>query len=87
MSMNNVSGWRGPCEVLREINDLVQYDKELNRTIRTKLAEAEALAKEMSIELVKFIPDYHLRWIKLPGKQYTIRHERRNDPEYTFVKI
>jgi len=87
MSMNNVSAWRGPCEVLREINDIVQYDKELNRTIRYKLAEVEQMAKNMSIELVKHVPDYYKRWEQISSSQLVLRTKRRSDPGYLFDKI
>jgi len=70
--------------VLREINDLVQYDKELNRKIRFKLAEAEKLAKEMSIELVKAVPDYHLRWPVVPANVVEFREKKRKDPGYVY---
>lgn len=52
MSINISSEQRGVCEILREINDMAQGDGR-DMKIRVLVAQAEKLAKEMSIELCK----------------------------------
>ena len=53
MSMRNASLQRTICEVLRELNDLHQSDSAHDKTIRVKLAEAEKMAKRMSLKLLE----------------------------------
>ena len=64
MSMNNTSVYRSPCEVLRKINDMFQGDGEISVKTRQLLAECEEKAKQMSIHLSKYEPDFYQRWDK-----------------------
>ncbi len=62
MSMNNVSVYRSPCEILRKINDKFQGDSKEDVEVRQLLAECEEMSKQMSIEVHKFNPDYFKSW-------------------------
>ena len=62
MSMWRTSAYRSPCEVLREINDLFQGDTNKDKVVRKLLAEAEEKAKDMSIHLTKYEPNYYKKW-------------------------
>lgn len=62
MPMNEASKFITICEVLREINDLVQEDTELNKNIRSKLSTAEKMAKRMSRKLVEYNQEVFKNW-------------------------
>lgn len=62
MSMTRTSAYLSICETLREINDLFQGDTKKDRIVRKKLAEAEDKAKDMSIHLHKYEPEYYKKW-------------------------
>jgi hypothetical protein len=54
MSMRDASNARTVCEVLREINDLVQGRNSNDKAIRKLLSEAETMAKKMSYKLLEY---------------------------------
>ena len=85
MSLNNAAPQRGVCEVIREINDLFQGDTELDKLIRLRCAEAERMAKEMSIELCKTVKEYYKRWPE--NKDYTKDMANRKKAGYKFHKL
>lgn len=81
MSLREVANVRTICEVLREINDLVQRDGEPDATIREKLLEAEDMAKRMSRKLVEYNKQVYAGWwAKNPDKARDI--ERRLNESY-----
>jgi hypothetical protein len=51
--MRNASQERTICEVLRELNDLHQSDSSHDKIVRIKCAEAERMAKRMSLKLLE----------------------------------
>lgn len=81
MSMRNACKLRTICEVLREINDLHQTESEHDCIIRTKLVEAESMAKRMDKKLLKYNKKYHKKfWETNDGKEYeTLLNKRLND--------
>lgn len=74
MSMRDASNARTVCEVLREINDLVQGRNSNDKAIRKLLSEAETMAKKMSLKLLEynkeFFQDY---WEKNPDKEKDLK--------------
>jgi len=63
MSMRSACQRRTICEVLREINDLLQ-DTPHQAAAFQKLSEAEAMAKKMSKKLKEYNKDYDAGWWK-----------------------
>ena len=86
MSMWRTGAYRSPCEVIREINDLFQGDGELDKVVRKKLAEAEAKAKDMSIHLSKYEPNYYKKWElnEDANEDFTFRQKGHNEPKETY---
>ena len=85
MSMNNANPMRSPCEAIRLVNDMFQEDTPHDIEVRKLLAEAENKAKQMSIELSKYQPDFHNRWDDFPGLGDRLIFRKR--PEYKFLNI
>ena len=85
MSMWKTSVYRSPCEVLRKINDMFQGDTEKDKTVRRLLAEAESKAKDMSIHLSEYEPNYFMKWDL--NKEANCDDEFRSRKEYKFHKI
>ena len=83
--MNNANPMRSPCEAIRLVNDMFQCDSPYDDAIRKLLAEAENKAKQMSIGLSKYQPNFHERWVNFPGLEG--RLDLRNHPQYKFHKI
>lgn len=54
MSMRDASNAITICEVLRRINDLNQGDSKREKMTRKLLAEAERMAKKMSLKLLEY---------------------------------
>jgi hypothetical protein len=74
MSMRDTSNARTVCEVLREINDLVQSDSKRDKVIRKKLAEAEGMAKKMSLKLLEYNQDvFKDYWKENPDKEADLK--------------
>lgn len=61
MSLRGVYGERTLCEVLREINDLLQGNK-IHKQILPKLIECEDMAKRMSRKLRKYSREWDKDW-------------------------
>jgi hypothetical protein len=74
MSMRDASNARTVCEVLREINDLVQGRNSNDKAIRKLLSEAETMAKKMSYKLLEYnqevFKDY---WQENPDKEKDLK--------------
>lgn len=64
MTMRGSYPRRTICEVLREINDIVQGTDEVSVTIRKKLALCERMAKKMQTKLIEYSGDHHTEWWK-----------------------
>ena len=64
MTMRAAYPRRTICEVLREINDLVQEDDDVHKIIRRKLALCELMAKKMQRKLVEYSGKEHNDWWK-----------------------
>jgi len=62
MSMKITNKQRTLCEVLREINDIHQGEGRHAMVVRTKLAEAEKMAKKMSKKLYEYNKEYDAGW-------------------------
>lgn len=62
MTMRGSNKERTICEVLREINDLCQADIEENQIIRSKLYEAERMAKKMAKKLLEYNQEIFKDW-------------------------
>jgi hypothetical protein len=74
-----------PCEYIRRVNDLVQGDDKNSQEIRRLLAHAENLAKNMSITLHKYEPQY---WKKFPTNVIAnVLDEKRNKKTYKYHKL
>lgn len=58
--MKRAKNVRTICEVLRDINDLVQSDQEPDNTIRELLLEAEVMGKKITRKLY----EYSKKWNK-----------------------
>lgn len=82
MSMNNISLYRSPCEVLRKLNDLFQGDTKLDKEVRALLAESELKSKNMSIALHKYEPNFYKTW----DKNKNINNNRK-DSNYKYVQL
>lgn len=67
MGLRQSTTYRTPCEIIREINDLIQADNALNRLIRTKLIEIEKGAKLMSNEIEKYDKGWNIRTWRKPN--------------------
>ena len=91
MSMWRTSAYRGPCEVVREVNDLFQGDNAEERKIRKLLAEIEFKAKDMSIHLSKYEPNYYKKWElnKDANDDFLRRQKAHNTPrdDYKYHKL
>jgi len=85
MSMWKTSVYRSPCEVLRKINDMFQGDTEKDKTVRRLLAEAESKAKDMSIHLSEYEPNYFMKWDL--NKEANRDDAFRSRKEYKYDKI
>jgi len=85
MSMWRTSPYRSPCEVLRKINDMFQGDTEKDKHVRMLLAEAEGKAKDMSIHLSKYEPNYFMKWDL--NKEANRDDAFRSRKEYKYDKI
>ena len=86
MSINNANYLRSSCEVIREINDLAQGDSETDKKIRKLCAEAEAKSKRLSLQLVKYEPDYHKEWWENTDG-YSEKMIKRKSDNYKFHKL
>lgn len=87
MSMIKSNYMRSPCELIREINDLVQGDSEEHKRIRKLLAHTEKMTKEMSIEISKYRPDYHLVIWKQKNQDLAEDDKRRTSKNYKYHKL
>lgn len=63
MSMRSANGKRTLCEVLREINDVLQGDP-LHPVILPKLVEAERMSKRMAQKLYENNKQFDAGWWK-----------------------
>lgn len=74
MSMRDASNARTICEVLRMANDLNQGDSKREKMTRKLLAEAETMAKKMSLKLLEYnqevFKDY---WQENPDKESDLK--------------
>ena len=89
--MWRTSNYRSPCEVIREINDIFQGDTGVEKKVRKLLAEAEAKAKDMSIHLSKYEPNYYKKWEinKDSSVDFLRRQKDHNTPrdDYKYHKL
>ena len=69
------------CEVLREINDMHQGDTDADKQTRSRLIEAEAMAKKMDKKLLKYAKHYHRKFFK-ENPEYEKRLEERLNKSY-----
>jgi len=86
MSMWRTSAYRSPCEVVREINDMFQGDSFQDQEVRKLLAEVEAKAKDMSIHLSEYEPNYYKHWEKNKDANDDARFRQKdnNTPKETY---
>ena len=74
MSMRDASNARTICEVLRMANDLNQGDSKREKMTRKLLAEAEAMAKKMSLKLLEYNQDvFKDYWKENPDKEADLK--------------
>jgi len=64
MSLREVAKVRTICEVLREINDLHQFNTSMDIQTRKLLNEAEDMAKRMSKKLIEYNKNVYAGWWK-----------------------
>ncbi len=57
MTIMGASHKRTICEVLREIYELHPKDKDIDLQVKTKLIEAEEMAKKMSAKMIEYNKD------------------------------
>lgn len=75
--------FRTICEVLREINDLHQTNSERDKETRTKLIEAEKMAKRMAKKLLEYNSKYHKDfWESTNGMKYKNVLKKRLNKSY-----
>ena len=86
MSMKSTWEERTPCEVLREINDLVQDDDKKSRRIRKKLAYAENLVKDMALALRDCNKDALSKGTWEKNKDYEEDAKRRQSKNYRWER-
>jgi len=82
---NPMSKFRTVCEVLREINDLVQKDSKRDKVIRKKLAEAEKMAKRMSLKLEWYNKNFIQEEFE-KNEDAEKDYKRRKKKDYKMVK-
>ena len=82
MGLKCSTTYRTPCEIVREINDLIQADNALNRLIRSKLIEIEKGAKLMSDEVEKHDKGWNIRTWRKPNTNEPEDWKRRLKPDY-----
>lgn len=83
--MNNASQQMTPCEYIRMANDLAQGDNDRDNLIRKYLANAELLAKNLSLELDKYDKKYWHRFEV--NKDFESDLLFRKHEKYKFVKL
>jgi hypothetical protein len=81
MSLRGAANVRTICEVLREINDLVQDDSAIHARARELLAEAESMGKRMSRKLVEYNKKVFAGWWK-KNPDYAQDVEKRLNERY-----
>jgi predicted nuclease with TOPRIM domain len=85
MTMRTASKFCTICEVLREINDLVQDNTPNNIEIRERLALAESMAKKMQNKLLEYNKEKMSDWWKKnPDYEESLR--KRMSKEYVIAK-
>ena len=85
--MKRVNRFRTICEVLREINDLVQSDSEKDKKIRELLNEAFNMAKRIVYKLYEYNREACKGfWKKNPRKARKIEEELRRGIDYKPLK-
>ena len=80
MSLRNASTMRTICEVLREINDLLQGCS-VHLAVLPKLAEAERMAKKMEHKLIEYNKNGFPEWWE-ENKDYEIDLRERLKTSY-----
>ena len=61
MTLRSANGARTVCEVLREINDVMQGEPK-HLAVLAKLREAEAMCKKMALKLYDYNKNYDKGW-------------------------
>ena len=88
VNMKHSYKFRTICEVLREINDIIQEDNDNNTKIRTLLEEATLMGKKMAGKLFEYsqdrFPDY---WKHNPKIARRIKSQLRSKPNYKPLDI
>jgi hypothetical protein len=80
MSLRSASKLRTICEVIREVNDILQ-NKEIHKEILPKLIEIEYMAKKMEKKLLEYNRNGFPDWWK-ENKDYEKDLEKRIDKSY-----
>jgi hypothetical protein len=80
MSLRGATEKRTICEVLREINDVLQGNP-IHSKILPKLIESEAMAKKMAGKLVEYNKEIFSDWWQ-KNPDYEIDLKRRLDENY-----
>jgi len=79
--------FRTICEVLREINDLIQEDNEQNAKVRVLLEEAFNMSKRIVAKLYEYnkqsCADF---WERNPNRKRAIEEELRRGLNYKPIK-
>jgi hypothetical protein len=81
MSLRKADETRTICEVLREINDIIQDDSSLVKSILPKLIEAETMAKKMAKKLVEYNKEIFSDWWEV-NSDYEEDLKRRIEKSY-----
>ncbi len=82
MSMRGAFPKRTLCEVLREINDILNKNEPMQPCeIRKKLIEAEVMAKKMSHKLRKYNKSWDAKWWE-DNKDYDEDFTKRMNNRY-----
>ena len=80
MSIKGACEKRTICEVLREINDLLQGNP-IHPKVLPKLIESEGMAKKMSRKLVEYNKEIFATWWEA-NPDYAADLERRHNESY-----
>lgn len=81
MTLRGSAAMRTICEVLREANDLCQFDTKRFRKLRALLAEAEQMGKKMARKLYENNKEFDKDWWE-KNPDYKKDLERRLDETY-----